>query len=104
MHRAPRIAGVAHREQSAPQEHVGRWAMRDRGAALVAACKFALAEVHPMREHRAPPGETVVRINVEVVAPLGKQFAYPRDFAAVLRDVRLHEDFGMLAPERPREF
>ena len=65
--------------------------MRERGAAVVAARKLALAEMHAVREHRAPAGQAVVGIDVEIVAPLGKQLRHPRDLVPVLGDVGLHE-------------
>ena len=77
--------------------------MRECGAAGMAALEFRLVEMHAMREERAPAGETVVGIDVEIVAPLREQLHHQRNFVLVLRNMGLHEGPGVLAPECPCE-
>src|SRR5262249_47764477 len=77
-----------------------RWAMRQRGAGLVAAAEFGFIEMDSMRVDRPPSDEAVVRVYVEIIAALRVERSDKGDLAETLRDVALHEHFGMFAPQR----
>ncbi len=51
-----------------------------------------------MAEHRTPPHQTVMAIDVEEVLPLREQLGNEGDFVAVLGDVSLHVQFRVFAP------
>ena len=102
MHRAARILRGGDAEQAGAEKQVRRRTMRQRRPAFVAAAKLVFAQVHAMRQHRAPSGQAMVIVDVEIVLPFGKQLRGPFDLALVLGDVRVHQHVLVLAPQRAR--
>ncbi len=103
-HRARRLERIVDIQIATAEEEVRRRAMRDRGAAVVAALQLRLGEPDAMAVDRAPPEQAIVVVDVEVPLALRKQLANPSHFAPALRDVRLHEAVRMLGLERAGGF
>src|SRR4029450_2274491 len=99
MDRATRIACHTQRKQPAAEKQVRCRAMRERGAVRVAALEGAFVQPYAVREHCATPGEAVMGVDVEIVAPLREQLHRPGDLGVVLGDVGLYERVGVLAPQ-----
>src|SRR4051794_25141221 len=87
------------RKQAAAKEQVRGGTMRERGTAGMAAFECRFVQMHPVREHRAPTGQTVMSVNVEIIAPLRKQLHHPRNLVMLLSNMGLHERPGVLTPE-----
>ena len=94
------VLGARNVEHAATQEEIRRRAMRDRGIGGMQALQLIVAQPDAMTEHRAPAAEPVMIVDVEIVPALGEQFLDPGDFGLSLRDVRLHQAIGMVAPQR----
>src|SRR5262249_6885988 len=103
MDRATRIARRTQRKQAATEKQVRCRAMRERGAVCVAALEGAFVQPYAVRKHCATPGEAVMGIDVEIVAPLREQLHRPGDLGVVFGDVGLYERVGVLAPQAARK-
>jgi hypothetical protein len=64
--------------------------------------ELGVRDPHAMAKHSAAPHQAVILVYIKEVLPLRKELSDERDFVAVLRDVGLHIELGIFAPQRGR--
>src|SRR5215471_3645942 len=90
-------------EEPASQKEVRGRAKGHRGPALTHPMPILRVEMNAVRIHRALANETVVVVDVEIASTPRKKLGDPLHLAAILGDVRLQKDAGMIGEQSPAE-